>query len=108
MIIMTLAAVPFVASAQGVANDIESLINFFSDLFNSWLIPLMISLALIYLIYAVVRYIQATEDSQGKEERKQQIFWGIVGLFVIITVWSLVAIVANTFDIFGGGSLQVK
>lgn len=100
-----LAVTPLIASAQA-AESIGSLIGFLVNIFQNWLLPMMVSLALIYTIWAVIEYIQANEDSQKKTEKRQQMFWGIIGLFVIISVWSLVAIVQNTFNIFGGGVLR--
>ena len=97
---------PLVVSAQNPGQSVRSLVTFLSNLFQRWLIPMFMMLGLIYVISAVIEYIQANEDSQKKEEKKQQIFWGIIGLFVIISVWSLVAIVQNTFNIFSGGTLQ--
>ncbi len=96
---------PFWVYAQAAA-DAKSLVGFITNLFNKRLIPIMILLALIYIIYGVIEYIRAVEDSQGREEKKQKIFWGIIGLFVILTVWSLVFIIAHTFGVFVGGTLN--
>lgn len=105
--ILGCALVPAFASAE-VAYDVRSLIDYLFTLITGNLIPLVITLALIYVIYASVNYIRESEDAGGKSERKQQIFWGIIGLFVIITIWSLVSILANSFQIFGGGTLPVR
>ena len=103
----TLAFMPFLAQAQ-VATSLESLMAFLANFFTKGLIPVMISLGLVYLIYAVLGYMQANDNAQGRAEKKQQIFWAIIGLFVILSIWSLVAITANTFSIFGGGDLKLK
>lgn len=102
-----IALAPLITLAQP-ANDVQSLVQFLVGIFNNRLIPLIITLALIYVIYSTVQFIGSPADSQGKDEKKQQIFWGIIGLFVIITVWSLVAVIANTFNIFGGGVLKPR
>lgn len=108
-LIISYFLLPISSFAQGSpASDVTSLLNFFKNLFQRNLIPLFVTLALVYVIYAVIGYIGASEDSQKKEERKQQIYAGLIGLFVILTVWSLVNIVGNTFNIFRGGSLQVQ
>jgi glycerol uptake facilitator-like aquaporin len=97
---------PLVGLAQTPGDNIGTLVGFVANILQGWIIPLFIMLGLIYVILAVIEYIQANEDSQKREEKKQQIFWGVIGLFVIISVWSLVAIVQNTFNIFSGGELQ--
>ena len=104
--IAVLGFIPFITHAQLDGSNASSLVKSITSVFNRKLIPLMILLALIYIIYAVVEYIRANDESQGKEDKKQKIFWGIIGLFVIVSVWSLVAIIANTFGIFAGGSLM--
>jgi len=106
-VILGVAAwLPSLAWAQAPGNDIKSLIRFLSNIFQNTLIPMMIMLALIYIILAVIQYIRANEDSNAREEKRQQIFWGIISLFVIMSVWYLVGVIQNTFRIFGGGTLQ--
>lgn len=105
--ISSLFVAPFLVHAQPASN-LESLMDFLLGLFTNSLIPLIISLGLIYLIVSVLGYMRADDDAQGRAEKKKQIFWSIIGLFVIISIWSLVAVVANTFNIFGGGVLEVK
>ena len=104
--VLVIAGTPLLLNAQAPANDIESLVRFLANIFQRWLIPMFVTLAMIYVIVAAIQYIMANEDSQRKNEKRQQMFWGIVGLFVIISIWSLVAIVQNTFNIFGGFTLQ--
>ena len=108
---MSVGILPTITYAQATTNTINSsdagsLIKSIGGLVSTRLIPLMILLALAYIAYAVVEYIGEGAESQGKEEKKQKIFWGVIGLFVIVSVWSLVAIVANSFGIFAGGSLK--
>ena len=76
-------AVPQFTQAQAPASDIRSLITFIAKLFQEWLIPMMVTLALIYTIWAAVVYIQTDDNAAAKAEKKEQIFWGIIGLFVI-------------------------
>jgi len=101
-----LAGAPLLMHAQAPAQNIKTLITYLANIFQQWLIPMFIMLALIYVIIAAIQYIAANEDSARRAEKRQQIFWGVIGLFVIMSVWSLVAIVQNTFNIFGGGNLQ--
>jgi len=97
---------PFSVLAQGEATDVQSLISFLGGLINKTLIPLFAALALMYTIYSITKFIAAGDDTSKKEDMKQQIFWGIIGLFVMLSVWSLVAVIGNTFGIFAGGVLD--
>jgi len=59
-------------------------------------IVLLISFSVIWIVVNVVRYLIAG----GEEDRKKggmAILWGVVGLFVILSIWGLVAILKNSF-----------
>ena len=77
-------------------------IHSFSDLVNmligcifSRLIYLIIALAVVVFLWGVFRFIR----SEGEEDRKtgrEFMLWGIVGLFVMVSIWGLVAIFQST------------
>jgi len=64
-------------------------------------IPLVIGLALVYFIYGIAQYISNSGDAAKKEEGKTRMTWGIIALFVIISVWGLVSLIQYT--IWSGG-----
>jgi uncharacterized membrane protein len=69
----------------------------------SWLIPLAITAGVLYFIWGVIKYITAKDEEKQTEARSTMIS-GIIGLFVIISIWGLVRVVQKTFDIEGAGS----
>lgn len=75
----------------------------FSDLVNkiiqplNLLIPLIIALTLVFFIWGVTIYIANSGSAEKRKEGIQYIFYGIIGLFVIGSVWALVYLLANTF-----------
>lgn len=96
--IIALAAltfVPLVTFAQ-IIGDVDDVANKASTIGNT-LITLLISFSVIWIIISVVRYLIAG----GEEDRKKggmAILWGVVGLFVILSIWGLVAILRNSFN----------
>jgi len=62
------------------------------------IVPLLIGLAVVIFIYGVITLI-FSEGGEKKEEGKQFMIWGIVGFFVMISMWGLVAILTNTFGL---------
>lgn len=54
----------------------------------------MVIFAVAYVIYGAFLMITSEEK---RENGKQIIYHGIIGLFVMISVWGLVNILANTF-----------
>jgi NADH:ubiquinone oxidoreductase subunit 6 (subunit J) len=88
-------ALPFIASAQ--ISDVWSIFGFINKILNT-LLPLIIAGAVVYFIYGVAMYIIAGGE-EAKEAAKTKIVWGIIGLFVMISVWGLVNILVNTFGL---------
>lgn len=71
-------------------------------LINSVLVPLIFALSFIVFLYGVAKkYIFSNGNEGDVEEGHKLILWGLVGFVVMISLWGLVNIVANTFDIGG-------
>ncbi len=96
-IIATLAVfLPAIASAQAIT-DVNSLTYKLTNIGNV-VIEILIAFAVIWIIFNAVRFIMV--GSGSPEERtalRTTILWGIVGLFVILSIWGLVRILTNTF-----------
>jgi len=65
-------------------------------------IPILITLAVLYTIWGVIKYATAKE-SEDQSEGRRVIISGIIGLFVIVSIWGLVAVLNSTFVINQGG-----
>ncbi|MEZ4211081.1 MAG: hypothetical protein R3B39_02235 [Candidatus Paceibacterota bacterium] len=61
--------------------------------------PLLISISVIVFIVGVIKYISKGDDSSAREEGTNLIIYGLVGLFVIVSVWGLVGVLQGTFGI---------
>ncbi len=74
------------------------------------LIRVLVGFAILMIIIGVVRFIMAgasgSEEAQAKA--KGTILYGILGLFVITTIWGLVAIVRRTLGTGTPGSSNVE
>lgn len=89
-------ALPLTAAAQ--VSNLEDVFQFINNLINT-LLPLIIAAAVVYFIYGIARYVMAG-DEDAKSAAKDKIIYGVIGLFVMVSVWGLVNILTNTF--FGG------
>lgn len=95
IIASVIAASPLVAFAQPLT-DINSVAQKATNIGNL-VIGLLISFAILYIIYYVVRYLILSSDAEGRKEAGKGILFGIIGLFVILSIWGLVAILRNSF-----------
>lgn len=76
--------------------DVNSVARKATDLGNL-AIQLAIYLAVIWIIVSVVRYLIAGGED-GRKKMGESILWGIVGLFVILSIWGFVYILRRTFQ----------
>lgn len=60
--------------------------------------PFLVGLAVVVFIYGVILFMFSA-GGEKKEEAKQYMFWGIVGIFVMVSIWGLVAILQGTFQL---------
>lgn len=64
----------------------------------------LFSFAFIYTLYGAFRFIGAEGDSRDKW--RDVIVYGIIGLFVMTSIWGLVGILDGTFGLSGVGPIK--
>jgi predicted PurR-regulated permease PerM len=100
-IIATIVAfTPVMALAQATApiNNVNDLAKKATDLGNLFTY-LLIAAAVIFIIWHVVIYlVKGGSDEEARKKAGSSILWGIVGLFVILSIWGLVNILKNTLN----------
>ncbi len=94
-VLTTLAPSFALAQTAGQITDADTLVAKLVGIGNT-LTQLLVAFAVIWIIYNVVRYI-VKADSDDRKPIGNAILWGIVGLFVILSIWGLVNILRNTF-----------
>lgn len=62
------------------------------------LITLIALAAFVLFLWGVVEFIMHAGDETKREEGKQKIIWGLVGLVVIFGAKGIIAIAFNTFN----------
>lgn len=93
---------PFLAFAQTSAcNGYNAGISFaicrVGEILNS-IIPILIVLGVVYFVWGVITYMIGA-DEEAKKKGRDKVIYGIIGLVVIVGMWGLVRIVANTFGL---------
>ncbi|MGC9605584.1 MAG: Mbov_0395 family pilin-like conjugal transfer protein [Minisyncoccia bacterium] len=88
---------PSVAFAAQPITDVNSLTQKLTGIGNT-VIGILISLAVIWIIWNVVSFIIHADNPEKRGESGKAILWGVVGLFVILSIWGLVNILTGTFS----------
>ncbi|MBP9710864.1 MAG: hypothetical protein KBD50_01190 [Candidatus Pacebacteria bacterium] len=73
---------------------LSELVNQIVDLINS-AIPVVVGVALLFYFLAIIRYISKAGDAGGKSEEKKTLLWGLIGLFVIFSIWGILNLFEN-------------
>lgn len=89
---------PFLALAA--PKDLTDLLGVFINLLDL-LSQVLMSLAVLFFLWGVALFILKADSDTEREKGKKVMFWGIIGLFVMVSVWGLVGLVSET--LFGGG-----
>ena len=62
-------------------------------------IQVAIALAVVWIVVSVVRFlIIGAADEEARKNAKNSIIWGVVGLFVILSIWGIVFILTQSFS----------
>lgn len=73
-----------------------SVVSYFLGMMEA-VIPILFSIAVIFFVWGVFRYVIA--EGEDKQVGKNVMIYGIIGLFVMVSVWGLVNVVYNTFGL---------
>lgn len=85
----------------GVANTILYLIN-------NVAVPLLFAISFIVFLYGIASaYILHPGDEAAVKRGHQLLLWGIIGFVVMISLWGLVNVVANTFGLYGASAPEL-
>jgi phosphotransferase system glucose/maltose/N-acetylglucosamine-specific IIC component len=60
-------------------------------------LSVMFAVATLYFIISVIKLINA--DGKGRDEAKKAVMWGVVGMFVMVSVYGILSFVLSTFDL---------
>ncbi len=92
-----LSALPLLAFA-----DDSQDIGWFLDKIRTILddaVPFIVGLAVFVIIWGIFTYITQATNEEKREEAKKYILWGVVGVFMMLSVWGFVNILLNTFSL---------
>lgn len=87
-------------SVPSMALAVNTIPNIVKDMI-SWLdmlVPALVTIAVIYFIWGVISFITAS-DEEAKKMGRTKIVNGLIGLFVIVAFWGIIAIVKTTFNV---------
>ena len=96
-------AVPLITLAQTV-NNLSDAGSRVISVINTVLVPVLFAIAFIVFLWGAFQtFIVGANDEEVKEKGKNLMLWGLIGFFVMVSIWGLVNILTGTV-IFGNNS----
>lgn len=94
--------------SQAVGGNLLSLLTFVQTFVNR-LVPLFIGIAVLAIFYGIIKFVIAGKngDQQGHDSAIKFLGMSILGLFVMVSIWGLVAFLGSILGVGQGGSVPV-
>jgi len=86
-----------VAKTEGLKGLIEWLISI-----GLVIIPFLGTVAFLVFVLGVARFIKAAGNEKEIKDSKNLLIWGVIGLFVMVTIWGIVTFLKGEFGFTGG------
>ena len=99
---ISLSLTPLFASAA--LENTQGLITAAKGIVSS-LIVLAGGLALLYFVYGLAKFIRKASEGDVKEG-KNIMMWGIIALFVMVSVWGIIQLLASDLGVQQNGIIQ--
>lgn len=64
------------------------------------LVGFLIAVGVIIFLIGVVKYIKSGDNEDERKKGREFMIYGIIGLFVMVSIWGLVALLIDTFGIY--------
>lgn len=60
------------------------------------LIILLFAVAVVYFLYGIVNYLLSPDNEEIRTSSKTHMLWGIIGMFIMISVFGIMRLLLNT------------
>lgn len=92
---LTAFALPLVSLAA--VNNLSDVGSFIINTINNVLVPVLFAIAFIVFVWGAFNtFIVGANSEEVKEKGKNLMLWGLIGFFVMVSVWGLVNILTGT------------
>jgi uncharacterized membrane protein YidH (DUF202 family) len=91
----------------GVLTNISGVLARLGNLMNL-IIPFLVGLAVFIIIYGILGYISFSADEEKRKQARDFIAWGVIGVFLMLSVWGLVTILLNTFNLNNSNAIVTQ
>ncbi len=84
------------------AGGVDLFITKVNRLIINPLIYLLFAIAVVYFLYGVAEFLMNGENDEKRTSGKQHMLWGVIGLTIMIGVFTIIRVVLTTFNLGDG------
>ncbi|HDQ16762.1 MAG TPA: hypothetical protein ENN31_01405 [Candidatus Vogelbacteria bacterium] len=71
------------------------------------LIPIMIALGIVIFFYGLAMYLLKAGEEEGQRGARNLMIYGVVAVFVMVSIWGLVAMIRESFGVESDTDLPI-
>ncbi|MBI5126471.1 MAG: hypothetical protein HZA80_01780 [Candidatus Taylorbacteria bacterium] len=94
--------VSFIATAYAQTSQNPAVAGILSKVLDNVVNPivdLVFALATVIFIWGLYQYFISEADGAKRAEGAQHILWGVVGMFIMVSVWGIIRFVLSTIGV---------
>lgn len=81
--------------------NIDTFLNKINQFILNPIILLAFTVAFLIFFWGIFQFIASETTDASRDEGKKKIFWGMVGMFVMVSAYGLIRLILGTFGISG-------
>ena len=89
----------FIKTAYAASSSLNGFIGNVDSMIIKPLIDLLFALAIAFFLYGVFEFLSNQANEEKKTAGKSHMLWGIIGITIMMGVWTILGIVLNTLGI---------
>ncbi len=89
----------FFSTKIAYASRLDDLLANVNSMIVNPLIGFLFALAVLYFLYGMAQFIFNQENDEKKTTGKSHMMWGIVGITIMMGVWTILNLVLRTFNL---------
>lgn len=101
-----ISGLALMAPLTAAAATLEDIIGTIRNLVDT-IIPLFMVIAVAVFLWGIIRYITSAGDEEKQKAARGYIIYGLIGIFVMVAFWGIITVVASTFGIQTGGTVNL-
>jgi hypothetical protein len=79
-----------------MAQTLGDMLGLFTRIINA-LMPFIVALAVLFFMWGVFQFIKSAGNEDERNEGRNRMIYGIIGIFVMVSVWGFVNLLDQTF-----------